>query len=374
MFSADGTHSERGKARTSHEVVRALAALLACSFIATASPDRVVVVINENSPLSKSIGEYYARRRGIPARNVCGIRTTQNEEIQRATYNAEVLRPIAECLKSRNLTQKILYLVTTIGVPLKIAGTGGPGGDCASVDSELALLYSDLRGTSHLLPGIVRNPFFGKRDEVFSHEKFPIYLVTRLAGYDFNDVKGLIDRSLLARNTGIVVLDLRSSWSQEGNKWLRAAAGKLRKDRVLLDESGKVIEGAKGVIGAASWGSNDKSRKTRVLGFDWLPGAIMTEFVSTNGRTFQRPSDAWRISAGVAFGGSEQTLTADYVHEGVTGASGHVYEPYLSLTPRPDLLFPAYLRGRNLAESFYLSIPALSWQNIVVGDPLCRLR
>ena len=38
----------------------------------------------------------------------------------------------------------------------------------------------------------------------------------------------------------------------------------------------------------------------------------------------------------------------------------------------PDYLFPAYLSGRNLAESYYVAIPALSWQNIVVGDPLVR--
>jgi hypothetical protein len=42
-------------------------------------------------------------------------------------------------------------------------------------------------------------------------------------------------------------------------------------------------------------------------------------------------------------------------------------------TPHPEILLPAYYSGRNLAESFYLAIPFLSWQNIVVGDPLCTL-
>jgi uncharacterized protein (TIGR03790 family) len=66
-------------------------------------------------------------------------------------------------------------------------------------------------------------------------------------------------------------------------------------------------------------------------------------------------------------------LTADYIHAGATGASGHVYEPYLEFTPRPNLLLSAYYHGRNLAESYYLSIPLLSWMNIVIGDPLCSL-
>ena len=60
--------------------------------------------------------------------------------------------------------------------------------------------------------------------------------------------------------------------------------------------------------------------------------------------------------------------------EGATGASGHVDEPYLIMTPRPELVLPAYYSGRNLAESFYMGIPGLSWMNVVVGDPLARLK
>jgi len=50
-----------------------------------------------------------------------------------------------------------------------------------------------------------------------------------------------------------------------------------------------------------------------------------------------------------------------------------VEEPYLSLNPHPEYLLPAYYSGRNLAESYYLSIRGLSWQNVVIGDPLCSL-
>ena len=90
-----------------------------------------------------------------------------------------------------------------------------------------------------------------------------------------------------------------------------------------------------------------------------------------------RPPTTWSLGnwgdPKTWFAGSPQSMIADYLHEGATGASGHVAEPYLTLTPRPDLLLPAYYRGRNLAESYYLAIPAPSWMNIVVGDPLCSL-
>jgi uncharacterized protein (TIGR03790 family) len=66
-------------------------------------------------------------------------------------------------------------------------------------------------------------------------------------------------------------------------------------------------------------------------------------------------------------------MILDYVWEGVSGISGATDEPYLGMLPRPHILIPAYLSGRNLAESFYLSLPVLSWQIMILGDPLCRL-
>jgi uncharacterized protein (TIGR03790 family) len=202
--------------------------------------------------------------------------------------------------------------------------------------------------------------------------------VTRLAGYDFEDVKGIIDRSLEAVNRGKFVIDLRATGEPEGDNWLRAAAKQIPAGRVVLEESEKVLYGESDVIAYASWGSNDPNRHRRLLGFHWLPGAIATEFVSTDGRTFQRPPDSWNISTwkdtAHFFAGAPQTLTADYIHEGATGCSGHVYEPFLVGCPRPDMVLPAYYSGRNLAESYYLGIRGLSWQNIVVGDPLCRLK
>ena len=51
------------------------------------------------------------------------------------------------------------------------------------------------------------------------------------------------------------------------------------------------------VIGYASWGSNDRARKHRFLHFQWLPGAIATEFVSTDGRTFHQPPENWEIGS-----------------------------------------------------------------------------
>ena len=348
---------------------------MAAAFGQTA--DTVLVVVNQSSNLSRRIGEYYLHKRQVPLVNLCRIKTTPAEEISRAVYEKEIERPIARYLKSHLLAEKILYIATTLGVPLKITGPGADmATEAAAVDSELTLLYAKLRGAKFRVAGLVPNPFYRRMQARFTHPQFPIYLVTRLAGYDFHDVQAMIDRSLAARNRGKFVIDLKGA-DGEGDEWLHEAARALPPGRVLLDETARVLYDERQVIGYAGWGSNDRNRKQRMLGFEWLPGAIVTEFVSTDGRTFARPPESWTITTwedrAHLFAGSPQTLTADYIHEGTSGCSGHVYEPYLAATPHPQYLLPAYWSGRNLAESYYLSIPGLSWQNIVVGDPLCRI-
>jgi len=339
----------------------------------------VLLVVNDNSSVSRTIGDYYARRRSIPKENICHIHTSQEEAIPRDLYNRQIAAPIATFLRASNLADRVLYLVTTLGVPLKIEGSGSMDGDQAAVDSELTLLYSDMkRGAPHVIKGSLPNPFFGKKDVPFTHARFPIYLVTRLAAYDFHGVKAIIDRSLQAANKGKFVIDEKETGENSADEWLQNAAIFLPKERVILDTTTKVLYDQQDVIGYASWGSNDPNRHRRFLGFHWLPGAIATEFVSTNGRTFKKPPDSWNLgkdwkSPETFFAGSPQTMSADYLLEGATGVSGHVDEPWLHQTPHPEFVLPAYYKGRNLAESFYLGILSLSWQNIVIGDPLCSL-
>jgi len=358
-------------------LLRFFAVLVFPLLLLAQTPDSVLIVVNQPSALSRQIGEYYSGRRRIPASNICRLNAGTNEEISRSDFDDQIARPIQNYLRGHNLTEKILYIVTTAGVPLKIRGSLGMSGEAASVDSELTLLYTDMHGHAHPLAAGVPNPFFGKAAVPFLHPYFPIYLVTRLAGFDFDDVKGIIDRALAARNRGKFVIDVKGSDNTHGNAWLLQAAQQIPRDRLVLDITRTVLYHQSDVIAFASWGSNDPDRKERHLGFQWLPGAIMTEYVSTNGRSFARPPDNWNMGAWgdprATFAGTPQSLTADYIHDGVTGASGHVYEPYLEFTPRPNILLPAYFHGRNLAESYYLAIPLLSWMNIVVGDPLCSL-
>jgi uncharacterized protein (TIGR03790 family) len=358
-------------------------ALLICACALAQGPENVLLVVNQDSKVSKAVGAYYRSRRKIPALQVCSIRTWDEEEIDRAIFDKEIRRPILGCLERGKLQDRVLYIVLTKGVPLKIKAAEQPD-DHASVDSELTLLYQDLLGKRHVLRGSIPNPYFarnrGGKLVRFSHRDYPIYLVTRLDGYDLADVRALIDRSLAPSREGRFVLDLSYNDNAIGNNWLRETAEKLQEagippSRILLDTSQVFVTGAQDVLGYASWGSNDHADPSRFLNNTWVNGALLVEFVSTDARTFEKPPKKWTIGKwsdppATFFAGSPQSLIADYIHEGVTGAAGYVYEPYLQACVRPQYLFPAYVRGLNLAESFYAAIPSLSWQTVVVGDPL----
>jgi tetratricopeptide (TPR) repeat protein len=63
---------------------------------------------------------------------------------------------------------------------------------------------------------------------------------------------------------------------------------------------------------------------------------------------------------------------APLISRGATASLGNVYEPYLQLTNHLNIFNDRLLHGFTFAESAYMSIQALSWMNVMVGDPLYR--
>lgn len=365
--------------------IRTFILLIAIAEVAAAqSPDNVLLVLNESSPQSLEIGQYYAQKRGLPAQNVLRIKTVLTEEISRDDFSRQLEVPIATWLMRNSAQDRILYFVLTKGIPLRVAGLSGEKGTVASVDSELTLLYARMLGAQAPLPGRIGNPYFLSdaiiaRARQFSHQNMQIYLVSRLDGYTVADIRGLIDRGSAPSREGKILLDQKGPASEKGDDWLQAAAEWLKAngfaDRTVLDTGSNVLKDQTGVLGYYSWGSNDPAITVRSLGLGFVPGALAAMFVSSDGRTFAEPPPGWNLGTwkdpSSHFGGSPQSLTGDLIREGVTGTAGHVAEPYLEYTIRPNILFPAYLSGFNLIESFYLAMPALSWQTVVIGDPLC---
>ncbi|MBP1609458.1 MAG: putative system TPR-repeat lipoprotein [Acidobacteria bacterium] len=353
-----------------------LLCLLLSSPVFAQTAENVLLVINESSAISMEAGMYYAKKRSIPQSNILRIKTAADESVSRENFQRQIDAPIAAWLTRSSAHDRVLYIVLTKGVPLRISGSSGKEATTASVDSELALLYRRMLGQTIPSAGPVKNPYFLSdtpvaQAKLFNHDDQDIYLVSRLDGYNIADIRGLIDRGAAPSRQGKILLDAKGSSDAKGGAWLQIAADLLRKmgfkDRVVFENTEKVLTDKKQVLGYYSWGSNDPAIRQRHFGFQFVPGALAGMFVSSDGRTFAESSDNWKI----AESGVPQSLAADLIREGVTGIAGHVSEPYLEATIRPDILFPAYLSGFNLIESYYLAMPYLSWQTVVVGDPLC---
>ncbi|MGQ0732813.1 MAG: TIGR03790 family protein [Acidobacteriota bacterium] len=348
--------------------------------------ENVAIVINEASEVSVRVGEYYAKVRGLPVENVIRVRTSTDETIERGAYLRTIETAIAGKLAGGQLQDRVLYIVLSKGIPLRIAGTTGQEGTGSSVDSELTLLYRRLVGETVLTRGRVSNPYYlGDRDlataRPFTHREHDIYLVSRLDGFTEEDAIALIDRAGEPSSEGRVVLDQRGGLTNSlGDRWLAEASKRLSQaghaDRVLLEPTGTPVRAVTPVLGYYSWGSIDPQNRVRSYGMGFAPGAIAATFGSVDARTLREPPVSWLPTGNMAnratwFEGSPHSLIGDLVREGVTGVAGHVSEPYFQSVIRPEVLFSAYLAGHNLIESFYLAMPDLSWQAVVIGDPLC---
>jgi uncharacterized protein (TIGR03790 family) len=347
----------------------------------------VLVVVNAASADSTRIAEHYVRARSIPAENVVrlsGLAADVPEVISRLGYERFIERPIADWLSRHSIHDRILYIVLTKGIPLRVEGTRGRKGTEASVDSELTLLYRALTGRPVPPQGRVENPYFAGHTapelfKQFSHKDYDIFLVTRLDGFTVDEVLALIDRGSSPTREGRLLFDQKAALDDPGNAWLSAVAERLTKDgygnRVVLETTSKPLTDEVNVLGYFSWGSNDPAIKQRNLNLAFVPGALAATFVSSDARTFREPAAEWVFGdtkdPKSRYGGSAESLIGDLVRQGATGVAGHVAEPYFDAIVRPNLLFPAYLAGLNLAEAFYAAMPYVSWQAVVVGDPLC---
>lgn len=367
------------------------------------TPDEVLVVLNAESPISRSVAEDYMSKRHVT--DVLEIRTpdsalaTKNETIPMDLYRSAVESPVRAYLDAH---PKIQFVVLTKGVPLRIRGSEtGQRGEKTSPDTPLttsldnhlaALDYKDLPGVVKLdITGSGatgcgwRNRYWNAR-EPFSHAKFGGYLVARLDGYTEADAKSLVTRALEAEQhlpDGKVLLDAQPKFGMGDGRdepeeikettILRESAWstynadmKQAHDLLLgryiaseLDVTETFVGNRDNLLGYFSWGSNDARYKAdayRSLRF--APGSISDTAVSTSARTFLPTK-----------GG--QSLLVDLVHQGLTCGQGYSDEPLLQGTSSPKIDLERYTAGFTMAEAFYMGSRFAGWQNVVVGDPLC---
>jgi uncharacterized protein (TIGR03790 family) len=332
----------------------------------TATYKDVAVIIDSSSGISDSIGRYFANIHNIPEKNLIYVIAPMTEEIDSMQFE-NLRQQIESLLISRNLKDSINYIVTTKGVPLKVKRNGLNSN--SSVESELSLIlgpYASYIGNS----GWVNSPYYNQQYD-FTRAKFGIYLVTRLDGYSFSDIKNLIDRSSsispFIPSGANFVLDEDPTYqllAPDLNNNMNMAADSLlaRGQIVTLDKTTTFLTNQSNVLGYVSWGSNDSNHTTNAIPHNtYLPGAIGETYVSTSARSFAYPP---------VYG---QSLIADLIAEGITAVKGYTYEPYSNTITDVSILLSMYVDGYTVAESYYAATKFLSWMEVVIGDPKFRI-
>lgn len=370
------------------------------------APDagRVVVLRNDASPVSCAVADDYARRRGVALLAIrCQDSATAPalETIPYAAAKRDIEDPLRAWLAAH---PGVDIVVLTKGIPIRIPDAPGLGlGDRRpSLDSWLAALdYDRLPGAIPVRlidSGFEGNTWgnrFWRSEERFSHARHGGYLVTRLDGYSQADAIALTTRALAAEAappaTAPVLLDACAAFGfadpaaqpvdlgagrptaggrllvaeldfKAWNADLERAAELLRARgaAVELDRSATFAAAAAPIAGYVSWGSNDRTYSAATYhALRFAPGALCETAVSTSARTFL-PTQ----------GG--QSLIADLIAQGATGAKGYTDEPLLQAVASPSVLMDRWARGWTLAECYYAASRFVAWEDIVVGDPLCR--
>ncbi len=382
------------------------------------APEEVLVVINARSAASRQLAEFYMERRAIPRHQRVLLSTPETETIDRPTYRERIEAPIRAWLEDPvHAESTIRCLLLFYGLPLRInaedaaltseiaaqrkvrddlrsrldaLAADDPRRSVltpqlqaaatrltqlaaktprAAVDSELALVRAGNTEQRGWLP----NPYYvGYRGQTLPLAKDQVLMVSRLDGPTPEVVRRMIEDSLSAEAeglTGNACVDAR--WPPPADK--RGLTGYARYDYSLHQWAAHLAEHWPGkrffdqstaLFGAGAcpdaalycgWYSLGRY----VDAFTWRRGAVAYHIASSECTTLKAPgSQVW----------CKRLLEA-----GVAATLGPVYEPYVEAFPLPALFFGLLAEGYlTLAECYQVSLPFLSWQMVLLGDPLYR--
>lgn len=356
-----------------------------------------LVIYNARDPESKSLADYYAQKRSIAGSQVVGLDCPLDETISRQDYIDAIETPLRRMFENENWWEiradlrgqrevtgsRIRFVALMRGMPLKIrtiippaepdkpppprpnAGDPIRSHDEASVDSELSALAAFNEDTF----GIVINPYYRRFAPILDTASTAgMLLVCRLDAPAPETVRRMIDDSLEAERNGLygwAYIDRRSipeSGYKEGDEWLLNAATECwnKGVPVILDNMPAVFPAGFPVTDAAlyyGWYEGAVSGAMASPGPRFRRGAVAVHIHSFSAATLRDPAAFW---------------VAPLVTAGAAASLGNVYEPYLDLTAHLDVFNERLLQSFTLAESAYMSQKALSWMNVVIGDPLYR--
>lgn len=379
----------------------------------------LLVIANGDAPGSVNLARYYMQQRQIPENHLLVLHLPETELCSRKAYDLQVAQPVRIFLKRTDPRRKIKGLVTVFGLPLKIqppamtdnehrtleelkhkteilksqlaALKDAPAdkrrrieSEISSIQKRLAALSKEDRRSSldselalvrvehYSLSGWIPNPYFpGFNNKRLPIAKSRILLVSRLDGPSPEIARRIIDDSIQTENkglSGIAYFDAR--WPKPDaaarygyhfyDRSIHLAADLVRKSdrmKVELDEQEGLLGPGQRPQAALYCGWYSPAKY--VDAFDWSRGAVGYHIASYECGTLKDPAS--------------QVWCKRMLEDGVAATIGPTSEPYVQAFPVPEIFFGLLLDGRmTLAECYARALPYLSWQMVLIGDPLYR--
>lgn len=350
--------------------------LLLAAVASALTPQQVVVVYNEQSPLSKNAALRYAEVRSIPQENMVGLKLSP-QNLTRENYSRLVEQPLLKVAAerewrlasavSRGGKKDIYALLLMPDCPLRVGRIPGTQKEnpqlksSATLDAELALL-----GARYPLPGTISNPSFeGSRR--FCETPPAALSVCRIDAPDEETIMRMIEEPAQVERQGLwgwVVVDSGGPYSM-GDNWIREVAALAQRawqplfhesSRKTLAKDFPMMQGVAAYFGWYAYPANGPFAATAPSSFRFLPGSIAFHLHSFSCSSI-KDAKTW--------GGA-------LLKRGAAITAGNADEPYLHATIHPDIFYNRLLRGYTVAEAALQASPYLSWQNLVLGDPLYR--
>ncbi|MCD6497804.1 MAG: TIGR03790 family protein [Deltaproteobacteria bacterium] len=383
-------------------------------------PENVMILFNADSDDASSLAAYYAEQRDIPANRLCGLQGIDPtlRSIPFSDYVTEIHDPLAQCLQNLPDRDDIDYIVIIRGLPYRVDLPGD--GYKTSLSAMVQILDTtrtsdgtslagqpELKSGTHFQASIqnpvsiqgnlqagdftVQNQYSGWYESATgivraseqphsfrsgdTHQSGQwdmtgnLFIVTRLDGFDFEDARALVDRSVASDGTfpTAEILCMAGSDQARGardpecefaTRYLSAAGFNGQ----YLDTFDSSLSGHQ----VAAYLTGTANLRDAIAGNTYVPGAITGNLTSTGAA----PGNFFCNSDGSVCPASEsQTSIARFIRAGATGAHGAVAEPLNNVFPNAGVLL-LYTFGYNLGESYFFNQRYAYWVNLYLGDPL----
>lgn len=306
------------------------------------------LVINVNDPYSVTVGEYYARRRGIPAEHVLRVHLPMRPSLSREEFMA-----LDQAIRS-HMPEQVNGLALAWVQPYAV--------DCNSLTGALGIgLQPELcaRSCAATRPSPYTS-YFGARPWLV----LGVRPTMQLAARSVPAALAMIERGIAADHS------LADGVTEPAVAYLASTPDAARNVRERLFPPAGPVPGVAGLeVARVKSDALPAMRRTLVyetglarvpapLGGEWLPGALADHLTSFGGQ-LEKPA------------GEGQMNILDWIDAGATASYGTASEPcnHLQKFPHPQMLIQAYVQGVSALEAYWHSV-AWPAQGVFVGEPL----